>query len=158
LGVSTDGQICFGIKLEEGVELPWDQDEWENDIETWWRDGVCGYKPPFEMFDAAGEWIGGKEWPMEKRKEYYSHRDQFELSMPKLPIELVNYCSANCGMYIIAVPGTVNSCSRGYPQAFGPGDLEATEDQRLLLLEFCRKYEIEIGDEQPKWWLSSYWG
>ena len=36
MGVSTDGQICFGIAFEECTEFPWDSEEYDGDIDAWW--------------------------------------------------------------------------------------------------------------------------
>ena len=37
MGVSTDGIIAFGIVLDEGQELPWDDEPGDGDFEDWWR-------------------------------------------------------------------------------------------------------------------------
>jgi len=58
----------------------------------------------------------------------------------------------------LAVPESVQTCSRGCPE---PIDI-----QKLLtvdvagseaLIDFCNKYGIEM-DAPPTWLLSSYWG
>ena len=36
MGISTDGQICFGVLFEEGYEFPWDCEEYAYDIYIWW--------------------------------------------------------------------------------------------------------------------------
>lgn len=35
MGISTDGEICYGIIFEDGYEFPWDIDH-EGDPEMWW--------------------------------------------------------------------------------------------------------------------------
>ena len=48
MGVSTDGQICYGIVFEEGHEFPWASDEYEKDISAYfdkmhkWDDEIYG--------------------------------------------------------------------------------------------------------------------
>ena len=66
MGVSTDGQICFGIMFDEGFEFPWNGGEDDQDLESWWMEEVCGYKPPFELFTEEGQWIEGMEENKEK--------------------------------------------------------------------------------------------
>ena len=153
---STNGQICYGIALDEDTEFPWDSDEYEGDIDDWWVSGVLGYQPPFKMYNSAGNFINGVEPPKEKVKAYYQDRRDFKARNPKLPIELVNCCSGDYPMWILAVPSSCRSAGRGYPEAFHPSELSVSDDEVAALEEFCDNYDIER--DAPNWWLSSYWG
>jgi hypothetical protein len=157
MSVSTDGQICYGILLDEDTDLPWDDDEFEGDIDNWWTCGILGFRHSFEMFTPEGDWIGGQEWPAEKRREYYDEKQAFEESHTELPVRVVNYCSYDFPMYILAIPETCNRATRGYPSTFNPEELSITDEQRAALIEFCRTYGIEFAGE-PAWYLSSCWG
>ena len=154
---STDGQICFGLMFEEDTEFPWDDTERWDDIDDWWLSYVLKWLPPFELYDEDGEYIGGVKPPEEKIEQYHREKIAFELKAPPLPVQLVNYCSAQYPSYILAVPSTCRSASRGYPEAFHPSDLKVNPEEIDALLEFCREYGIEI-DSEPTWYLSSYWG
>lgn len=151
MGVSTDGQICFGALLEEDTELPW-QDR--DDIEDWWEE-VKGYRPNPQLFDEHGEYLNGVEPPKEQVDAWLKHKREWKKENP-LPVELVNVCSAECPIYILAVPGTGVSASRGYPKRIDHLDLHLVPDATALI-DFCRKYGISIK-EQIGWYLSSYWG
>lgn len=157
MGVSTDGQICFGIALEEDTQFPWDTDEHDGDIEHWWIYEVHGYKSSFELFGPYGEWLNGVEPPASRIDEYYDAKCAFKAALPSLPIELVLHCSGDYPMYILAVPRTVKVASRGYPEEIKPDEMVVTEDECNLLIAFCEKHNIEIEDK-PRWWLSSLWG
>jgi hypothetical protein len=157
MGVSTDGQICYGIKFDEDVEFPWRTDEWDYDMETWWIEGVLGFKYSFEIFDEKGNYKDGKEPPQEIISAYFQERRDFERTADVLPVSMVNYCSGEYPEYILAVPRTCMSASRGYPQEFNPNELIVSEEEKQSLIEFCKRFDIEIPDE-PRWWLSSYWG
>ena len=152
---STDGQICFGILFEDGFEFPWDTDSWEGNVENWWLD-VNGYESPFVLFDAQGDWLDGIQPEEDKIGEYYTHRRVFQKEHP-FPVKLVNVCSGEHPIYILAVPGTCKSASRGYPQEFDPSLLTITLLQLDTLYRFCIEYEI-LASDIAKWWLSSYWG
>ena len=39
MSTSTDGQLCFGYALGDGVELPWAGD----DFESWWCHKILGH-------------------------------------------------------------------------------------------------------------------
>lgn len=154
MGVSTDGQICFGIMFEEGAEFPWDED-FGGDIDEWWMH-VTGYVPSIHPYTGDGKYAPGFSEHDPRIKEYYDEQRAWEKEHP-CPIELVNYCSADCPMYIIAVPRTCNSCRRGYPEKFDPTDLTVKASEGEGLLEFCAKHGIEV-EGKPEWYLSSYWG
>ena len=58
---------------------------------------------------------------------------------------------------ILAVPSTVKACRLGRPEAFSPVDLSVLDEQVSNLKRFCSQHGIDVQDE-PHWWLSSYWG
>ena len=154
---STNGQICFGFKIEEGTEFPWDDDKWDFDIDNWWVFETLGeWTPPFKLYDEDGEYIGGVKPSEEVIDKYYKDRREFEKNAPPLPVKLVNCCSAEYPEYILAVPSTCQSASRGYPESFDPDELQVDGVEYLALVDFCKKYGIET--DEAEWWLSSYWG
>ena len=141
MGVTTDGQISYGIMLTEEVELPWDTDEFEYEIEDWWLKQT-GFKLKYED-DPDTYFTEVKAW----------------LDIHPIPVEPVNYCSGDYPMYILAVPNSVKTYSRGYPLMFDPTALERiSPEEHRSIIEFCKKYEIETDGEHPGWYLSSYWG
>lgn len=71
------------------------------------------------------------------------------------PVALVNYCSDSHPVYILAVPRTVITASRGYPVHIDVKSLEVSKDDILRLENFCEQHNISY--EEPRWWLSSYW-
>jgi hypothetical protein len=165
MGVSTNGVICYGIKFEEGQEFPWDAEPWEGAVQEWWRD-VNGYKPPFELYDQHGNYhpsikvVPGR-YPSDTKPEdeslterYYAPQRAWDEAHP-VPVELENYCSDDCPMYILSVPAIGTSAERGYPEAIKPHEFVDPDPEPLLA--FCRKYKIR-GGTKPKWWLCSYWG
>lgn len=158
MGQSTDGQICFGIMIDEGAEpFPWDEDDEDGygDIDEWWMK-INGYTPPFEIWEEnSAEYLPGVTEEM--RDEYYTHRREWKKANP-LPVELVHHCSGDYPMYIIALPETYKNASRGYPEPLELTDFEVSAERAMELVHFCEKYGIDIGEEYPRWWLSSYWG
>lgn len=135
MGVSTDGQICFGNVYEEGFEFPWD----EYDLEDWWRKE--------QGFDES------KGYPAEGWLDY---QKEFDAAHP-CSVELVNYCSGDCPMYILAVPSTCKSNNRGYPEQFEPLELVVPEGELKTFHDFCIKHDL-IPEEDAAWYLTSYWG
>jgi hypothetical protein len=72
-------------------------------------------------------------------------------------VELVNYCSNEYPMYIIAIDSSCTNARRGYPKEFNPQDLTISDEDRILLIEFCKELGIKFSGG-PAWYLSSYWG
>lgn len=157
MSVSTDGQICFGVLLDEDAELPWDNEEYDHDIETWWTYKILGFKHSFELFDERGRWIEPRQ-SKEVENRYFQELIDFKKSHEEVPYELVNCCSGDYPMYILAIKRTCMTASRGSPEKFNPSELElVSQEEDADLMEFCKKYEIETTEESS-WYLSSYWG
>lgn len=156
MGVSTNGVICYGILFDEDSVFPWDDERYEGDIGNWWLYGVLGFKHSFDIYGEDGNYIDDKEPSDEDLSKYFDER-YAALEENKLPIELVNYCSANVPMYILAVPSTIKRALRGYPTWFNPDELTVSDEEKLSLLSFCKTHGI-VTLEAPMWWLSSYWG
>lgn len=149
MGVSTDGELNFGIIFEEDTEFPWEK----YDFDDWWMN-ECGWEPPFELYDSDGEYIDGVRPPEEKIGEYFRAMREFESKNPA-PIRLINYCSSKFPMWMIAV-GQGHRASRGYPQRINPDELIVYPEEIEMLKDFCEKYIGEFSD--PGWYLTSYYG
>ena len=155
MSVDTDGQICFGVLLEEGIELPWDSHG--NDMESWWLEVVLEDKPSFELFNEQGGWIDGKEPARELIDQYLDEQRKFWNSHPKIPIEIFNGQSGDYPLYILAVKGSTLIASRGSPESFDPLQLVVSDEQVKELTDFCKRFGI-VYENPPQWYLSSYWG
>jgi len=146
MGESTDGQLCCGIMFEDYFEFPWDDENVE--LDEWWREvNNCQVESPFT------EW--GYKPGVTDSGDYWDQLRQWDKENP-IPVELVNYCSGDCPAWILAVPSSVRSCSRGDPLKFDPTDLIVTLGEVRKLLKFCEQFKIKATE--PAWYLSSYWG
>jgi len=154
MGQSTNAQLCYGIAFDEDTEFPWHGEQFDGEIEQWWRE-LLGYKPSFEIYDEDGNYLGGVEPSKEKIKAYYAERDQFDKDHPSLPVEVVSHCSGEYPMYILAVPGTLQIAHRGYPEIVKPENLYVSPGRVDALVAFCNAHGIQVSP--PEWWLSSNW-
>ncbi len=151
MGVSTNGQICFGLLYEEGFEFPWNEDGQE--LEDWWRD-VCEYKPSKEVYDSKGDHLPGIG--KADIDAYYAERRAWDEAHP-CPVAEVNVCSGDCPIYILAIPSTVKTARRGYPEVLAPDlDFQFKPGAREAFLSFIQAYELQT-DAVPAWYLSSLW-
>lgn len=149
---STNGQLCYGILFPEGFEFPWDDLKYGNDdsLKTWWRE-VNGFKHAKEVFDSDGNYIDGMT-----DDAYFMEGHDFDKSHP-LPVELINYCSGDCPMFILAVPSTVIISRRGYPEVVSLKVWPQIDFEALA--DFLKNHSLDNGDgNKCQWYLSSYWG
>ncbi len=157
MGVSTDGQMCFGVPEEEtDGDFPWREPPYNGDIDDWWLFGIHGFRHSVELFDDAGEWLPGKEADQVQQNRYYAEKREFIDTIPPLPVSFVNACSGDVPEYILIVPETERSARRGYPVVFRPEELVVPEAALKTFLEFLAAYGITHSE--PQWYLSSYWG
>lgn len=151
MGVSTDGRICFGLLFDEGYEFPWDESEMG--IEEWWRDQY-DWKPSLTIYDDDGNRLPNVT--EEQVRTYYQEFRDWDAAHP-LPVKMINYCSGDYAMYILAIPSTVKSASRGEPVVLSPDlDFVIKPEERQAFLDFIQTHEIE-AEALPAWYLSSYW-
>lgn len=157
--VSTDAQISYGVLIEPpeyGMPSPWNFERYAGDIDEWWIYEACGYKDPTELLDEDGDWIPGVDQSL--WDQYYDARRDFLKARP-CPVEPVNYCSGNYPLYILAIPGSVFTVSRGFPKRITESTLNTFRpkpEHNRALAQFCEDHDFTIKDG-PCWWLSSYW-
>jgi len=151
MSISSDGQICFGIALDESEEYPWD-----DDFERWWFDEVCGYVEPFPLFTEDGGYINPEDQgDQAKTGRYFAHQRTFAEQHP-CPVRLDMHCSYEYPMWILAV-GPKLRAWRGTPVSFEKGDLHVSMADYDALLAFCETHGVQYEGE-PTWWLSSLYG
>lgn len=150
MGVSTDGELSYGVIFDEDDEFPWDE---HGDEEAWWRD-VNEYKCPLEWpFDENGEWLDVPDRES-KASACFAHQREWMKANP-MPFRLVNACSGDYPQWIVAMPGIGFCARRGYPVKIdGLPDVDPTALQKLK--SFLKDF-LDC-DEEPGWVLSSYWG
>lgn len=156
MGTSTNANICFGVAFDEGHEFPWDG-EFEGDLQQWWVFGVHEFKRSFELFDAGGNFLSHVDQNDKELLSRYFDEDRQFLKANPVPIEMVNCCSGDYPIYILATPSSIRVAARGDPLEFNPIDLLASEAEAKAMIEFFANHGIEPGRE-PGWILSSYWG
>lgn len=154
MGTSTDGQLSYGIMFEEGFRFPWDAEEFDGDIGDWWKH-VKGFVNPIESpWDEDGQYRPGYHENSPEIGKYFEHQHAWAVANP-LPVEIVNYCSYDAPMYILAIKHFENS--RGYPHKIDVNQLLIAEQETETLMAFIKEFHIDTEDE-PQWWLSSFWG
>ena len=144
MGVSTDGQLTFGIDL--GEELPEKIRELIDD------DGFDFDEFIYRDVGVEGSW--SRDMSDEEKSDYFARR---KTARDEYPVQLIIHCSYDYPMYIIApnVKQATRRNNRGYPVEINPDDLKVSTRAYAAFMAWCGKWGIE---GEPRWWLSSLWG
>jgi hypothetical protein len=152
MSVSTDAILCYGIDYGDKGEFPWGKYE----SREWYYEVHLGYQPPFQVYDSDGHYLNEVEPDEQTLHDYFAHRHEFEKAHP-MPFEVVTHCSNGYPEFIIAVPGTVITASRGYPESISLLDLRRIEESCLWVeMNFFLK-SVGVETRMPQWILASYW-
>ena len=146
--------ICFGIILETGTVLPWNQAPYGGDLAAWWRD-VNGFRHSFQAYDADGRRLLGIAEAEIRR--YHQEAIDWDDGHPR-PIDLANFGSARLPIFVLAFPGARWTSYRGDPTEIYPDELQVPAWAANALVGFCERFGIDTGGHQPRWWLGSCWG
>lgn len=141
MGVSTDGQIWFGIDFEEGDE-------------TLAR-AMKNYLLENKIIEEEDDYFDDPDDINDPDEYFYSIPEDIRKG-----IELVTHCSGECRMYVICIEESSKYASRGYPEKINIVH-ETSEQGRLdwkaRIIAFCKEIGIEIDSNDINWHLSSMW-
>lgn len=132
MGVSTNAVLVFGIDI--GEDLPEFLEDFDGDFDDFLADysGLPKWGEEGHDFDKTVAWNND------------------------FPVELVQHCSYEYPMYILAVRGTESTARRGYAAEIDVASMQIDNVKILQLKNFCEQYNIEW--QEPKWLLCSMWG
>lgn len=168
MGVSTNGNICYGIPFKEDQRFPWDEEPYHGDLEKWWYREIAGipYYQEGIFSNETGDYMPGKTQADADAayKVWAKKRDAYIAEQGPIWIEDLNYCSGGVPMIMLALKKTCLVARRGYPELFDPTELVVSDEDRQRLIDFCREHVKPSEDEWPEypelepcWYLSSYW-
>jgi len=156
MSTSTDGQICYGIVFPEGYQFPWDDETFCGDLSEWWLfESGWNFSGPCP-WDESGDYAPGFSREDPRINVWYESRRLWLAGHP-CPVIAINYQSAECPAWILAIPSTLTIAHRGYPKRIESQTITINSDHHRLFFDFIEKYNLQ-GEESPDWYLSSYWG
>ena len=110
MGQSTDAKIAFGVDFGEDTEFPWNA--YDGEITEWWRE-LHGFVSPVPTPDWSSARNRTPEYDAQCSAYFKAQRD-WDAAHP-IPVDVIDHCSGDYPMTILAVPGTLTTASRGYP-------------------------------------------
>lgn len=87
-----------------------------------------------------------------------SYFDRKREALAKATCEVVRHCSDGCTMYGVAVFGSRMTARRGIPQTIDPAALVPKPEWAEMLRAYCDHMKINVGEQEPAWYLVSWWG
>jgi len=138
MGYSSDGILVYGILLE----------------------GEDGDVPEFFKQVLTEEELDDYGVDMDKYIDIVSDTEDAEYAVRKkahdsYPVGLCMHCSYDYAMYILAVPNTEVTASRGYPHGFKDGLPEVSPMAVSLFTAWAKEHDIQ---GEPCWILCSLAG
>lgn len=158
MGQSTNGVLFYGYCWE-------DQQEFDTD-----RDAVVkailagrGHPDPWDAHYTGPEpYEAYKRWAAtpEGREEVGAYRELRQKAEAELGVDWGEHCSGEYGIPYLYALGTEKTAYRGDREPVDPAALAVDPAWRERLDAFLASQRIEPpeGENQPGWWLVSYWG
>lgn len=154
MGTDATAALCFGIDLGETPDMPWDDDKFDYDPETWWED-INDYKEHFKLYDENGNRLPGTTDA--KIREYFDHRRKWHEQNP-LPFNIVHHGADACASVILTVPGTTVNANWDGPTQVDVEKIRSTSEALQTFMNAVRKYNLVPGGSEPQWLMSCYYG
>ena len=130
MSTSTDGQLCYGIELEDCGELPWE----DYDFEDWYAQEILK--------------IDTSEMEYEERSKIYD----------SIKIDCLFHCCYDEPMHILYIKGTELTASRGCPEHVDMADLSKAITSESIV-DLIKIADMVYPEHEPAAWiLSSMWG
>lgn len=138
MGISSNGVLAFGFDLGEDLSetglKPDDEGDWE-----------------FE--DLIAKEAGIEPWSENAAEDRY---DRKKTAIAACPVDLVQHCSFDYPMYILAVRGTYLTASRGYAEKIAPEFINVPPENIEKAKKWCDDHRIKW--QEPSWILASLYG
>lgn len=154
MGMSVDAAISFGLFVNVGDYL-WDEEKEEDrypdfDVDDFWYNIVCGYKPPFEVWNKKGERLEGIM--QDDIDAFYVKFNNFKIKHPN-PIGVQYIWNSEHDELVLTYEEFTQTCADGGPEEVNLENLKKdTAKATEVLKHFCEKMKIPF--KEPKWYMT----
>lgn len=84
--------------------------------------------------------------------------DRFEELYRTSNLYLGTHCSNNYPLRFLAIKSSLIEASRGHPESIDPRQMIVQSEWNSLLRTCLAEMSIDVGKQEPGWYLASYWG
>jgi hypothetical protein len=158
MSVSTDAILFYGYCWNEEGNLLESEDE---DGDSEWPKVVLrkrGLKSPWDEY--TKRCVSATEWIKVNRVQLDAWSDACRALEEEFGCDIYRHCSGDCPIPYVAITKARQRVSCGYPEPVLARTLTADSAWAAMLDRFLAELGIAKpeGQEQPQWWLCSYWG
>lgn len=157
MGYDPDGVLFYGYSWPsegEGQDF-----ETDMDLAVKALLGRRGHADPWDEH-YSGDYEAWKVWAAENRETVDAYRAAKEAAKQELGVDWDSGCSHEYPAPYLYVLGSKTSAEWGDAQPIQPGGLKVGADWKQKLDAFLAMQEITPpeGENQPGWWLTSFYG
>ena len=153
MGLDTSGILFYGILLDENLQVPWAEPEFEFEWEDCYLARIGFVEPPPES---------DRSWDRETHSRWYEEKYQLWKERRKAALSAAS-CSVDAyGMvssepcYYVALDAAHYEGSDRPPLELNPSQLQIPEDADETLRRFCETLGLPF--QQPRWYLTGLYG
>lgn len=170
MGVSTNAILFYGFCWDEEADIVNLDDVDEGDGHQDWPEMLArkrGHVNPWDAcptaeFEAIADYttrqLAYDGWRKEHREELDAWYKAQEDIRDEYGVEIGRHCSDECSMPYVYVACSKVLAYRGYPKEITPDMMAVNPEWESMLWRFCADLGIEPPQENPQWWLVSFWG
>lgn len=133
MGVSTDAILVFGFDCGETQPIK----DWIDDL----------IAEEAHLIRPAGSW---------DNPDVRAYHDARREAIEACPVDIVDHCSGEYPMYVVALRGSEIRSSRGHSTVIDPAALNVAPERIVAMKAWCEAHGIQW--REPSWLLVSYWG
>lgn len=153
MGQSTDAYVFYGYCWDdEDTEFATDMDEAVKAILA--ERGIAD--PWDEHYD--GDYEAYKTWKAANGSVVAAFKAAKEAVEAELGVDWDSHCHHECSMPLLYVRGTKTTAHRGSPMPLTSLAVDPTWKGKLDAFLESQDIEPPEGENQPGWWVASWWG
>jgi hypothetical protein len=151
MGQSTNAVVFYGYCWDdEDAEFGTDMDETVKAILA-----ERGYSDPWE---ARPESIDYRAYMAANQAEFDDYRTAEDAVRVELGVDWGTHCHHECSMPYLFVRDTDTTAHRGFPRPLTSLDVDPAWKGKLDAFLVSQDIEPPEGENQPGWWVASWWG
>jgi hypothetical protein len=152
MGQSTDAYVFYGYCWDdEDVEFGTDMDEVVEAILA-----ERGHADPWST--CPDDRAAASAWMIDNKAVIDEHRALKEDIAAGIGVEWDAHCSDGCPIPFLFVEGTKTTAWRGSPRPLTSLDVDPAWKGKLDAFLESQGIEAPAGENQPGWWVASWWG
>jgi hypothetical protein len=151
MGQSTDAYVFYGYCWDdEDSDINTDMDEIAK--------AILAERGIVDPWEARPESIDYRAYMDANEAEFDAYRAAMDAILAELGVDWDSHCHHECSMPLLYVQGTKITAHRGSPKPLALLEIDPTWQGKLDSFLESQGVEPPEGENQPGWWVASWWG